>query len=194
MVPGIINVQGKFLAHVHVLRSRAEVSSVHSKSSRSCGMQLSCRDTRRACEEQREGVWLTRRPEHLRGGPRGPPDCSREPAASLPTPEKRRTYFSFSACHENDFAHGWDPTLATNTPIDDWPQGAGSFLPFIRELLSVYDLRFAGLCCVGVIVFLQTHGIMFKSLDTLTPPSGFVFQMTAHYLLNTFYPVFFKIF
>lgn len=46
----------------------------------------------------------------------------------------------------------------------------------------------------GVIVFLQTHGIMFKSLDTLTPPSGFVFQMTAHYLLNTFYPIFFKIF
>lgn len=118
----------------------------------------------------------------------------REPGAPLPSFGKRKICFSFSACHENGCAHGWDPTLATNSPIDNWPQGAVSFLSFIRELLSVYDLRFAGLCCAGVIVFLQTHGIMFKSLNTLTPPSGFVFQMTAHYLLNTFYPIFFKIF
>lgn len=47
---------------------------------------------------------------------------------------------------------------------------------------------------MGVIVFLHTHGIVFMSLDALTPPSGSVFQMTADYLLNSFYPIFSKVF
>lgn len=58
----------------------------------------------------------------------------------------------------------------------------------------MYEFRLAGLGSEGVIVFLQTHGIMVKSQDMLTPPSGFVFQMTPHYLLNTLYLIFFKIF
>lgn len=135
---------------------------------------------------------------NLWGSTRGQRDCSsgwrRKPRAPLPTLGKRKTGFSSSACHENGCTHGWDPLLATSAPTDNWRQGAVSFLSFIREILSIHDLRFAGLCCVGVIVFLQTHGIMFKSLDTLTPPSGFVFQMTTRYLLNTFYHIFFQIF
>lgn len=186
MVPGIINVQGKFLVRVRVLRSGAEVSRVHSKSSQSCGMQLSCK-------KQKEGARVTRVPAAHENNETGAGGACGEPPASLPSPGKRKIDFSFSSCHEDGRAHGWDATLATNTPVDNWSQGAVSFLPFIREL-GGYDFRFAGLCCVGVIVFLQTHGIMFKSLDTLTPPSGFVFQMTAYYLLNTFYPIFFKIF
>lgn len=117
----------------------------------------------------------------------------RQPGAPLPSLGKREMSFS-SACHENGCAHGCDPTLATSIPVGTWSPGAVSFLIFIRKLLSVYEFRLAGLGCVGVIVFLQTHGIMVKSLDMLTPPSGFVFQMTPHYLLNTLYPIFFKIF
>lgn len=103
-------------------------------------------------KSKKDDVWPNRLPERLWGSARGQRD-GREPGAPLPSLGRRKICFSFSACHENGRAYGWAPILATYTPIDNWPQDAVSFLSFIRELLSVYDLRFAGLCCVGSYCF-----------------------------------------
>lgn len=143
-------------------------------------------NTFRTCVEQEEdGSRLPELPEHQWGHSwwQVPADS---PVHLFPHWGRGKCAFPQSAMRS---AHGWDPTLATSIPVGPWPPGAVSFLIFITKLLSVYEFRLAGLGCVGFIVFLQTHGIMVKSLDTLTPPSGFVFQMTPHYLLNTLYPI-----
>lgn len=148
MVPGIINVQGKFLVHIHVLSSRAEVSHVHSKSSRSCSAAAThagpTKSKKKKCgwtgSLNTHGAAHAVRVTAARG-------AGRESGAPCPLLGKRKICFSFSAGHENGCAHGWDPILATNTPVGNWLQGAGSSLSFIRELLSVCRIVLCGGYC-----------------------------------------------
>lgn len=148
MVPGIINVQGKFLVHVHVLRSIAEVSPVHSKSSRSCSAAATHAGPAKSKKEKCgwTGSLNTHRAAHAVSvtAARG---AGRETRAPCPSLEKRKTCFSVSGCHGKGCAHGWDPILASDTPVGNWLQCAGSSLSFIRELLNVCRTVLCGGYC-----------------------------------------------